>query len=321
MVGTLSGMLISVVVPIFNEQENLPELRRRMSAALDATGESWELILVNDGSRDRSVEMIRQIHAEDPRIKLVHLSRNFGHQPAVTAGVHFARGDCVVLIDGDLQDPPEVIPDMVAKWREGFAVVIGQRSSRANEGVMRGLGFKLFYPVWRMISDLPTSPDAGIFGLMDRKVVEEFNKLPERNRFIPGLRTYLGFKQGSVFYDRQERAAGQPKQTLRRLMKYAMNGIISFSTKPLRVATYIGLLVAITAFGLGLFYVVTFFAWEKTITGFTTTIVSVLFLGGVQLITIGILGEYIGRIYEEVKQRPLYVVEQTLGIEGARVER
>ncbi len=314
-------MLISVVVPIYNEQENLPELRRRMTAALDATGESWELLLVNDGSRDRSVDMIRQIHAEDPRIKLVHLSRNFGHQPAVTAGVHFARGDCVVLIDGDLQDPPEVIPEMVAKWREGFAVVIGQRNSRASEGAMRNLGFKLFYPVWRMISDLPTGPDAGIFGLMDRKVVEEFNKLPERNRFIPGLRSYLGFKQGAVSYDRQERAAGQPKQTLRRLMKYAMNGIISFSIKPLRVATYMGLLVAITAFGLGLFYVLTFFAWSKQITGFTTTIVSVLFLGGVQLITIGILGEYIGRIYEEVKQRPLYVVEQTLGVEGARVER
>lgn len=314
-------LLISVVVPIFNEEENLPTLRARLTAALDHTGEAWEVILVNDGSRDRSPEMLRQLHAEDPRFKLVHFSRNFGHQPAVTAGVHFARGDCVVLIDGDLQDPPEVIPAMVEKWKQGFAVVIGERSARANEGLARNLGFKLFYPIWRMISDLPTSPDAGIFGLMDRKVVDEFNKLPERNRFIPGLRAYLGFRQGSVTYERQERAAGAPKQTLRRLIKYAMNGIVSFSTKPLRVATYIGLLVAISAFGLGLFYVVTFFTMHKFVSGFTTTIVCVLFLGGVQLVTIGILGEYIGRIYEEIKQRPLYVVEQTLGIEGARVEK
>lgn len=315
-------MLISVVVPIFNEQENLPELRRRVTAALDQTGETWECILVNDGSRDRSAEIIREFHTEDPRFKLINFSRNFGHQPAVTAGVHHARGDCVVLIDGDLQDPPEVIPDMVARWKEGRAVVIGERDGRASEGIVRNFGFKLFYPIWRTISDVPAAPDAGIFGLMDRRVVDEFNKLPERNRFIPGLRTYLGFSQGSVHYERKERAAGQPKQTLRRLMKYAMNGIISFSTKPLRVATYMGFLISIFAFGLAVFYFISFFTFGKQMgTGFTTIILCVLFLGGVQLITIGILGEYIGRIYEEVKQRPLYVVEQTLGIEGASVEK
>src|SRR4051812_41067853 len=305
--------LISVVVPIFNEQENLPELRRRVSAALDSTGEPWELILVNDGSRDASPEMIRAYHEQDPRIKLIDLSRNFGHQPAVTAGIHHARGACVVLIDGDLQDPPEVIPEMVAKWKEGHKVVLGERRSRA-EGGTRGVGFRLFYPIFRRISDLPSAPDAGIFGLMDRAVVNEFNKLPERNRFIPGLRSWLGFKQTSVLYDRQDRAAGKPKQTLRRLIRYAMDGMLSFSIKPLRVATYLGFLVSIASFGLGLFYIVTFFAWHKQVTGFTTTIVSVLFLGGVQLISVGILGEYIGRIYEELKQRPLYVVQEKLGI-------
>jgi dolichol-phosphate mannosyltransferase len=305
--------MISVVVPIFNEEENLPELRRRLTAALDLTGDSWELILVNDGSRDRTATMLREMHQSDPRIKIITLSRNFGHQPAVTAGIHHATGDCVVLIDGDLQDPPEVIPSMAEKWKQGYQVVLGERASRGDAAGARGLGFRLFYPLFRRISDLPGGPDAGIFGLMDRRVVDEFNKLPERNRFIPGLRSWLGFKQGAVTYDRADRAAGKPKQTLRRLIRYAMDGMISFSYKPLRAATYLGFLVSIFTFGLGVFYIVSFFTMHKEVTGFTTTIVSVLFLGGVQLITIGILGEYIGRIYEEIKQRPLYVVEEKLG--------
>jgi len=307
--------MISVVVPIYNEQENLPELRTRMTSALDSTGETWELILVNDGSRDRSAEMIREMHAQDPRIKLINLSRNFGHQPAVTAGVHHARGECVILIDGDLQDPPEVIPEMVQKWKQGAQVVLGERHSRGDGAGARGIGFAMFYPIFRRISDLPTVPDAGIFGLMDRAVVSEFNKLPERNRFIPGLRAWLGFRQASVLYDRKDRAAGKPKQTLRRLIRYAIDGMLSFSTKPLRAATYLGFLISIFAFGLGVFYIVSFFTMHKQVTGFTTTIVCVLFLGGVQLITIGILGEYIGRIYEEIKQRPLYVVGDKLGFD------
>jgi dolichol-phosphate mannosyltransferase len=311
--GNISAV-ISVVVPIFNEQENLPELRRRLIAALEQTGEAWELVLVNDGSRDRSPEIIRQFHAEDPRIKLVDLSRNFGHQPAVTAGVHHARGDCVILIDGDLQDPPEVIPEMVKQWRAGSQVVLGERSSRTDSGA-RGIGFKLFYPILRAMTDLPSAPDAGIFGLMDRRVVNEFNKLPERNRFIPGLRSWLGFKQTSVVYDRTDRAAGKPKQTLRRLIHYAMDAIFSFSYRPLRWVTYMGLMVSTVTFGLALWYIFDFFYHRKPITGFTTTIVCVLFLGGVQMIAIGILGEYIGRIYEEIKQRPLYVVREKLGVE------
>ena len=308
--------MVSVVVPIYNEQEILPELRTRLAAALDSIGEPWELILVNDGSRDRSAEIIRDFHQQDPRIKLINLSRNFGHQPAVTAGVHHARGDCVVLIDGDLQDPPEVIPEMIKRWKEGAQVVLGERHSRGDASGTRGIGFKLFYPIFRRISDLPTVPDAGIFGLMDRAVVNEFNKLPERNRFIPGLRAWLGFRQASVMYDRKDRAAGKPKQTLRRLIKYAVDGMLSFSTKPLRAAMWLGFVVSGGAFLLAVYYFIDFVRHrEKYGSGFTTTILCLLFLGGVQLITIGILGEYIGRMYEEIKQRPLYVVSEKLGFD------
>ena len=307
--------MISVVVPVFNEQENLPELRRRLTEALDSTGHEWEVVLVDDGSTDGSARTARQFHHEDARFKLVELSRNFGHQPAITAGIHHAGGDCVVLIDADLQDPPEVIPQFVKKWEEGYAVVLGERRSRGDAGGARGAGFRLFYPVLRYVTDLPHGPDAGIFGLMDRAVVEEFDKLPERNRFIPGLRSWLGFSQASVLYDRNDRAAGRPKQTLRRLIHYAMDAIFSFSNKPLRAATYLGFFVSVVAFLLAAFYFVAFFALGRHAgSGFTTIILCVLFLGGVQLICVGILGEYVGRIYEEVKQRPLYVVKGRLGV-------
>jgi dolichol-phosphate mannosyltransferase len=309
--------MISVVVPIFNEEENLPELRRRMTAALDEAGADWELILVNDASRDGSSALIRRFHAEDARVKLINLSRNFGHQAALTAGVHHASGRCVVLADGDLQDPPEVIPALVAKWREGFQVVLAERRTRADGNGARGVGFRLFYPLMRRLADLPAdSPDAGVFGLMDRAVVDEFNKLPEHNRFIPGLRTWLGFKQTSVLYDRADRAAGAPKQSLRKLIAYALDGMISFSNKPLRAATYFGFVVSMVAFLLAVYYFVTFFTFRKEAgSGFTTIILCVLFLGGVQLITIGILGEYVGRVYEEVKRRPLYIVREAIGFE------
>jgi len=307
--------MISIVVPIFNEQETLNALRQRIAAAMDQTGQDWEMVMVDDGSVDDSARILRQFHEQDPRIKIVTLSRNFGHQPAITAGIHHAAGDGVVLIDGDLQDPPELIPEMIRKWREGFHVVLGQRNSRVERGT-RGLGFRLFYPLLRYMSDLPGAPDAGIFGLMDRAVVEEIKKLPERNRFIPGLRSWLGFAQASVLYDRADRAAGKPKQTYSRLIRYAADAMISFSYKPLRAAMWLGFAASAVAFILAVFYLVTFFAFRKQAgSGFTTLILSMLFLGGVQLIAIGILGEYIGRIYEEVKQRPLYIVRQRLGFD------
>lgn len=306
--------MISVVIPIFNEEENLPELRGRLTATLETIGNDWEVIFVDDGSRDRSPEIIREFNSQDSRLKLLRLSRNFGHQPAITAGIHHARGDCVVLIDGDLQDPPELIEQMVRKWREGNQVVLAERTSRA-EGGLRGLGLRLFYPIMGWVSDMPMSSQSGIFGLMDRAVVNEFNRLPERNRFIPGLRSWLGFRQTSVLYDRQQRATGRPKQSFRRLVHYALDGMISFSYKPLRAATFLGFCASAIAMLLAIYYFITFFLFHKEAgSGFTTVVLCVLFLGGVQLICVGILGEYIGRIYEEVKQRPLYVVQQTLGI-------
>jgi dolichol-phosphate mannosyltransferase len=318
----LTPMLISAVVPICNEQANLPELRRRLAMALDATGHEWEIVFIDDGSTDASASLIRQFAQQDDRIRGLELSRNFGHQPAITAGIHEARGDCVILIDGDLQDPPEVIPQMVEQWEAGFEVVLGERRSRADRHGARGIGFRLFYPVMRRLSDLPHGVDAGVFGLMSRAVVDEFNKLPERNRFIPGLRSWLGFKTTSVPYDRNDRAAGKPKQTLRRLLRYAMDGMISFSFKPLRAATWLGFIVSLVAFLLGVYYFIDFFARHKQPgSGFTTIILCVLFLGGVQLITIGILGEYVGRIYEEVKQRPLYIVKDRINFADRRERR
>jgi polyisoprenyl-phosphate glycosyltransferase len=306
--------MISVVAPIFNEEETLEELYRRIAAQLKTIGEQWEIILVNDGSNDRCSRLLADLRSQDSRIKLLEVSRNFGHQQALTAGIANARGDCVIIIDGDLQDPPELIPTLVEKWREGHQVVFAERRSRKERGA-RSIGFRLFYPILRLLSDLPAAPQAGVFGLMDRAVVDEFNKLDERNRFIPGLRSWLGFKQIGVPYDRDERAGGRSKQSFAHLVKYAMDGMISFSFKPLRAATYLGFLVSIGALALGVFYFVTFFTMNKPITGFTTTIVCVLFLGGVQLICVGILGEYIGRVYEEVKRRPLYVVRQRIGFD------
>jgi dolichol-phosphate mannosyltransferase len=307
--------VISVVAPIYNEAETLPELCRRVRAVLETDEEPWEIVLVNDGSDAECTRAMRQQHADDSRVKIVELSRNFGHQQALSAGIASATGQCVIVMDGDLQDPPEVIPELLAKWREGNQVVFAERRSRKDGGGARGLGFRLFYPLLRLVGDFDVVDQAGVFGLMDRVVVDEFNRLEERNRYIPGLRSWLGFRQTGVRYDRAARPRGEPKQSLTRLMKYAMDALVSFSNQPLRAATWMGFMVSVGALALATFYFITFFTMNKPITGFTTTIVCVLFLGGVQLICVGILGEYIGRIYEEVKRRPLYVVQSTLGID------
>ena len=306
-----SAPTIAVVIPVFNEEAVLPELCARLTALFDGHPESqWLAVLVDDGSRDRSVELVRAQAQRDPRFKLVELSRNFGFQSALSAGLAYAQdADAVVTMDADLQDPPELIPALVAAWRDGAEVVRATRRSRSETGLRR-LGFDLFHAVFGRLSDFPIEPNTGTFGLLGRNALTAFNQLPERNRFFPGLRAWIGFSTADVPYDRKERAAGQPQQTFQRLVRYALDGLFSFSRLPLRMLSYAGMFVAFMGFAAGLFFIL----WrltgsERALTGFTTTITAVLFLGGVQLIGIGILGEYLGRVYDEVKRRPNYVVK------------
>jgi dolichol-phosphate mannosyltransferase len=308
---------LCVVIPIFNEQDNLPELRRRLAAALDAVADaSWQVIYVNDGSRDSSAAIIEDQHRQDPRFTLVDLSRNFGHQAAITAGLAHADGDAVVVMDGDMQDPPELIPELVQAWREGGRIVLAERKSRAESGPRRA-GFELFHLLFRWLSDFPIPPNTGVFGLMDRCAVRELLRLPESHRFLPGLRSWIGFEQRTVRYDRVDRSAGEPKQTFRRLARYAMDAVFSFSYKPLRLMTAAGLLISAAGFALAcLFILKRLFGVEEAQTGFTTLVSLVLFMGGIQLIAIGLLGEYLGRMYDEVKRRPHYIVRRSLGVSG-----
>ena len=311
----VSAAKIAVVIPVFNEAAVLPELFARLAALFDAQpGCSWTAVLVDDGSRDDSAALIRAQAARDPRFELVELSRNFGFQAALAAGLAAASSaDAAVTMDADLQDPPEVIPALVAAWREGAEVVRATRRTRAETGLRR-VGFDFFHKLFGTLSDYPVEPNSGTFGLLGRHAVAAFHQLPERNRFFPGLRAWIGFPTADVPYDRQERAAGQPQQTFSRLVRYALDGVFSFSHLPLRLLTYAGVFTGFTGFCLGLYYVIKrLIAIETAPTGFTTLAALVLFLGGVQLIAIGVLGEYLGRIYDEVKHRPQYIVKQTLG--------
>ena len=303
---------LAVVIPVFNEEAVLPELFARLGAVFDTLpGHRCRAILVNDGSRDRSAALIAERARADARWELVELSRNFGFQSALSAGLSQARGsDAVVTMDADLQDPPEVIKDLVAAWTAGAGVVRAVRRTRSETGLRR-LGFDLFHALFGRLSDYPIEPNTGTFGLMGKEAIEAFFQLPERNRFFPGLRSWIGFDTSDVPYDRQERVAGKPQQTFKRLVRYASDGLFSFSYLPLRVVTYIGAIISLLGFALGLFFIVKrLLGIETASTGFTTLISVVTFLGGVQLLGIGILGEYLGRIYDEVKQRPLYVVKK-----------
>ncbi|MFC1581134.1 glycosyltransferase [Thermodesulfobacteriota bacterium] len=315
-------MKLSVVIPIYNEQENLEELHRRLRAVCEGLEDvSWQVIYVNDGSQDDSLEIMGNQSREDPRFCIVDLSRNFGHQAAISAGLAHANGDAVICMDGDLQDPPEVIPDMLGRWKEGDQIVRAERRSR-KEGGIRRLGFEAFHRVFDWISDFPIPAQSGIFGLMDRQSLEELNRFTEKNRFFPGLRSWVGFTQGVVYYDRQERAAGMPKQSLRRLLRYALDAIFSFSYKPLRIMTIAGVLISTAGFLLAcLFVIKRLVGIEIAQTGFTTLVTLVLFLGGVQLIAIGLLGEYLARIYDEVKQRPLYIIKDIHGLSAEKSKR
>lgn len=303
----------ALVIPVYNEAAVLPVLWNRLRAVLDARPEErWRVIFVDDGSRDQSRDLIRGFQSESPACTLVELSRNFGHQAALSAGLVEAAGcDAVITLDADLQDPPEVIPELVSAWQGGAEVVLAVRRSRAERGLRR-LGFEAFHRLFKQVTDFPLPANTGTFGLLARPALEAFNQLPERHRFFPGLRAWVGFTQSEVFYDRHERAAGKPAQNFRRLLRYAFDGVFSFSHLPLRLLTYTGMTIAGIGFAIGLFFVLRrLLGQEIAFTGFTTLVTLVLFLGGVQLVGIGVLGEYLGRIYDEVKRRPLYVARRS----------
>lgn len=306
-----SSPTVTVVIPIFNEEAVLPELLARLTALFDAqTSNAWNAVLVDDGSRDRSVELIRAHIEKDGRFALLELSRNFGFQAAITAGLAHATGAAVVTMDADLQDPPECIPDLVAKWRAGASIVRAVRRSRTETGPRR-LGMDIFHRFFNRITDYPIEANTGTFGLLDRAAVDAMNTLPERNRFFPGLRAWVGFPTAEVLYDRQDRAAGKPQQTFRRLVRYAFDGLFSFSYLPLRLLTYAGIGISLCGFALGVFFIARrLLGVEVAQTGFTTLVTLTLFLGGVQLIGIGILGEYLARVYDEVKQRPAFILKR-----------
>jgi dolichol-phosphate mannosyltransferase len=300
----------TIIAPIFNELESIPELYSRVRDVMDQTGEPWELILVDDGSTDGSTEVIRKLADNDPRVRPVIFARNFGHQIAVTAGIDYSRGDAVVIIDADLQDPPEVILNLIEKWREGYEVVYAVREEREGESWFKKTTASLFYRLIFKITDVDIPLDTGDFRLIDKKVVAVMRQMREKHRFLRGMSAWVGFKQIGVKYKRKPRYAGETKYPLNKMIKLALNAITSFSYFPLQVATYIGFIAA----GLSVLaipiVVVLRLTTGTALLGQATTLIIVLFLGGVQLISLGIIGEYIGRIYDEAKGRPLYIVAE-----------
>ncbi len=305
----------SIVAPVFNEEALVEEFVRRVTAVLAGLGEPWELVLVNDGCRDRSGEIMRRLQAADPHVKVVEFARNFGHQLAITAGLDYAEGDAVVILDSDLQDPPEVIPELIQKWQQGFEVVYAVRAEREGETWFKESTAKIFYRLIHRITDVNIPRDTGDFRLLDRKAVLTLRGMRERHRFMRGMSVWVGFRQTGVPYARAARKAGETKYPFTKMLKFALDAITSFSYVPLQLATYLGFVCAALSL-IGIIAVI--FLRETTnwiLEGQATTLVAVLFLGGVQLICLGILGEYLGRIYDEVKARPLYVVREALGFE------
>ncbi len=306
---------ISVIVPCFNEEVVLPETTRRLTSALEQIGRPFEILYVDDGSRDDTPQILARLHTSDSRIRVVRLSRNFGHQIAISAGLEYAQGAAIVLIDADLQDPPEVISQMVDLWKQGYDVVYGTRQHRDGETAFKTLTARWFYRVINRLSEVPIPLDTGDFRLLDRKVVEALLAMPERDRFVRGMVSWVGFRQGSVTYNRAPRLAGESKYTLWRMARFAADGILSFSIAPLRLATVLGvaasalaLLSGLIALGIGL-------AGGRWIAPWAWVLLVVLLLGGAQLLCLGIFGEYLGRTYAENKRRPLYFVRETLGLD------
>lgn len=305
---------ITIVLPVFNEEPVLPELLARLRSVMDReTSVCWNVVFVDDGSRDSTAALLAVEQGNDARMELLRLSRNFGHQAALAAGLDRAREqgcDAAITLDADLQDPPELMGRLVAEWRAGSEVVLAVRESRQDRGLRR-VCFDLFHRQYNSLTDFPIRQNTGTFGLLGRDALEALASLPERHRFFPGLRAWVGFRTAEVFYERQARAAGTPGQTLRRLVRYALDGIFSFSYLPLRLLTYIGLIFCSFALVLAIFFIIRrLLGVEIAVTGFTTLVCLILMIGGIQLVGIGVLGEYLARVYDEVKKRPLYILRR-----------
>lgn len=302
---------LSIVVPVYNEEKSIRLMYDRLLASISKISSNFEIIYVNDGSRDNSFLELVKLSKEDSRVKFINFSRNFGHQIAVTAGLDKSNGDAVVIIDGDLQDPPEVIPQMYAKHKEGFEVVYGQRLKRKGESFFKKITAKYFYRILKNITSVNIPVDTGDFRLIDRKIVNDLKNMPEQNKFLRGQIAWLGYRQTSVFFERDERKFGETGYPFSKMLKFALDGITGFSDVPLQFVTKTGIFISFLSFLIILYAIFSHFVLEKTITGWTSLIISSMFIGGVQLISIGIIGEYISRINKNVQNRPLYIIDQT----------
>lgn len=308
-----SHFLLSVVIPVFNEEKNIHALLERLVPII--SDYSYEIVFVSDGSRDKTVEIIKEVCAKNKHVKLVAFNRNFGHQFALSAGYKHAKGSCVISMDADLQDPPEIIPEMIGKWEQGARIVYAQRRKRDVDNVVKKATARWFYSFINFLSDTPIPYDVGDFRLLDRKVVDFLNDLPEHSLFLRGLVAWTGYPSAYVEFDRAHRHSGKTHYTLSKMLSFAFDGITSFSTKPLKIATYAGFTAAILGF-FGIFYAVVGRLYFEAywVTGWTALFVGIMFIGGVQLITIGIVGEYIGKIYVELQRRPMYIINETVNV-------
>lgn len=304
-------MEISIVVPLYNEEKNIRLMHDRLVSSILKITSNFEIIYVNDGSNDNSFLELVKLSNEDERVKYINFSRNFGHQIAVTAGLDYSKGAAVVIIDGDLQDPPEVIPEMYALYKEGFEVVYGQRLIRKGESFLKKITAKYFYRILKKITNINIPVDTGDFRLIDRKIVNDLKNMPEQNKFLRGQIAWLGYRQTSIFFERDERKFGETGYPFSKMLKFALDGITGFSDVPLQFVTKTGIFISFISFLVILYAIFSHFILERTITGWTSLIISSMFIGGVQLISVGIIGEYISRINKNVQNRPLYIVSET----------
>ena len=307
----LKSMEISIVVPLYNEEKNIRLMHDRLVSSILKITSNFEIIYVNDGSNDNSFLELLKLSNEDERVKYINFSRNFGHQIAVTAGLDYSKGAAVVIIDGDLQDPPEVIPEMYALYKEGFEVVYGQRLIRKGESFLKKITAKYFYRILKKITNINIPVDTGDFRLIDRKIVNDLKNMPEQNKFLRGQIAWLGYRQTSIFFERDERKFGETGYPFSKMLKFALDGITGFSDVPLQFVTKTGIFISFISFLVILYAIFSHFILERTITGWTSLIISSMFIGGVQLISVGIIGEYISRINKIVQNRPLYIVSET----------